>query len=369
MSDVTLAHIRPLPAHVFALAGFPSRRWQRVYLLERTESTGRATPEVTMNKLTAALAALALAACGQTDPAQQYRDALPKSQAAELGTYQSGTGTAGALSAARQPLGDSTLLQSEYAVQSYWLALGVNGGAKAILDLVQFITRFPTSSCDDTTCAWGPWVGDQGLNRYQLVVTKNGDAYDYVLSGQNAVVAGSPFVDILTGTAYPVAKDRGHGTFTLDFDASDAGLAHGPAYVKKDYGQLVVNYDNTQSPTVGALFLGARNQDPNDEHFMNAAYAFDASASGGQLQVAVENLDTGDTLTLRTRWSTSGQGRADVLFTAGAGGSLTASECWAGRSQDFIEVYDTKHLDLPQLRDANGCSPFSTFEAADISLP
>lgn len=327
-----------------------------------------------MKKLTASLAALLLAACtAETDdPAQKFREALPKAQAAAIGTPQEEGGAAGALSVSRQPLGDSAMLQSEYAVMSYYLALSVNGGAGLILNLVQYITSFPTRDCvPDVSCTWGPWVGDQGFNNYKLVVTKAGDAYEYALQGQNAIVAGSPFVDILTGIAYPVDRDHGSGTFTLDFDAQDA-LAHPPAYEKKDYGQLVLDYDNVSNPvTVSAQFIGARNQDPDPakQHFMNAAYAFEDAASGGQLQIAFENLDTTETLTMRTRWSASGQGRADVLFTAAGGGSITASECWAGRSADFAEVYDTKHLDIPELSNASACSPFSTFEQATIQLP
>ena len=323
-----------------------------------------------MKKTIALIAALLAAACGSetTDPARQYREAMPKAQTTQLGTYQDAGATAGALTVAREPLGDSSIAQSEYAVTSYYLALSVNGGAKLILDLVQHVTSFPPAACDDASCTWGPWVGDQGLNRYRLVVTKDGAAYVYALSGQDATVADAPFVALLTGTAYPVDRDHGSGTFTLDFDAQDA-LAHGPAYQKKDFGRLVLDYDNTGAPTVAAQFIGARNQDPANPHRMNAAYAFEAAQPGGQLQVAFENLDTTETFTLRTRWSASGQGRCDVVYTAASGASVTASECWAGRSQDFAEVYDTKHLDNPLLQDANGCSPFSTFQTSTIPFP
>jgi hypothetical protein len=324
-----------------------------------------------MKKTTALLAALLATACGTetSDPVQSYRDAMPKPQAAKIGTYQDAGATAGALTVAREPLGDSSIAQSEYAVMSYYLALSVNGGAKLILDLVQFITAFPPAACDDASCTWGPWVGDQGLNRYKLVVAKDGAAYDYALSGQDATVAGAPFVALLTGTAHPVDRDHGSGTFTLDFDAQAAGLAHGPAWEQKDFGRLVLDYDNTGTPAVAAQFIGARNQDPANPHRMNAVYAFEDAASGGQLQVAFENLDTTETFTLRTRWSASGQGRCDVVYTAASGASLTASECWAGRSQDFAEVYDTKYLDIPELSDPSACSPFSDFLEADVSLP
>jgi hypothetical protein len=328
-----------------------------------------------MKKLTATLAAILFAACAPTekDDAQEFRDALPKAQTAALGTYQTEGGTSGKIGVSRDALGDTDMQQSEYAVMSYFLALSVNGGAALVLDLVQFITAFPPSVCEPgVSCTWGPWVGDQGLNRYRLDVTKVGDAYEYALSGQNAVVADSPFVDILTGTAYPVDRDHGSGTFTLDFQASHEGLAHGPAYEQKDFGQLVLDYDNVSNPvTVSAQFIGARNQDPDPakQHFMNAAYGFEDAASGGQLQVAFENLDTTETLAMRTRWSASGQGRADVLFTAAGGATFTASECWAGRTQDFVEVYDTKHLDIPELSNPSACSPFTAFEQATIELP
>lgn len=326
-----------------------------------------------MKNPTALLAAVALAACVPTedDPAQEFRDALPKAQAAALGTYQAEGGATADAGVSRAALGDTDLVQSEYAVMSFYLALSVNGGAKLVLDLVQFVTAFPPTACvPEVSCTWGPWVGDQGLNAYMLVVTKAGEAYGYALSGQNQVVPDAPFVEILTGTAYPVDRDHGSGAFTLDFDAAHEGLAHGPAYERRDFGQLVVRYDNTRNPVwVEADFVGARNSDPENAHFMNAAYRFEDRTSGGQLQVAFENTDTSETLSMNTRWSASGQGRADVLFTAAGGQSFTASECWAGQSAEYAEVYDTKHLDVPALADASACSPFSTFEEATLDLP
>lgn len=325
-----------------------------------------------MKKLTATIAALLVAACSTpVDPADQYRDALPKAQAVELGTPQAEGAPAGALSVARQPLGQSDLLQSEYAVMSYYLAVSVNGGAGIILGLVRFIASLPPSSCDDGRCTWGPWAGDQGLNAYRLVAAKDGDAYHYALQGKPWASPDEAFVDILVGTANPVDRDHGSGTFTLDFDAADAGLAHGPGYERQDFGLLVVDYDNTRNVTVGAEFIGARNQDPDPakRHFMNAAYLFVDEASGGRLQVAFENLGTGETVSLNTRWGGNGQGRCDVVYTPAAGPSGTATECWAGRSADFAEVYDSLHMDIPELSDPGACAPFTEFEPATLPLP
>jgi hypothetical protein len=74
-----------------------------------------------MKKITASLAALLVAACGTqtSDPVEKFRDALPKAEAVTVRTPQDEGSTAGALSAARQPLGETNSLQSEYAVLSY----------------------------------------------------------------------------------------------------------------------------------------------------------------------------------------------------------------------------------------------------------
>jgi hypothetical protein len=326
-----------------------------------------------MTKTTLLAAALALAACvpAETDPVQEMRDALPKPQAVQVGTPQD-EGTAGALTVRRDALGDSPMLQSEYAVTSYYLALAVNGGTAWTLALLQFIVAHPPTAFDATSATWGPWVDEAGLNRWQLVVERQGQDYAYVLAAQNGVDPG-PFVPLLSGVARPGAdRDRGSGTFTVDFDAQDQ-LAHGPLWTKEDFGRLTVTYDNTRSVSVDAVFTGARNDDPDAPHAMNAAYAFDDAASGGQLQVAFENLDTTEVVSLRTRWSAGGAGRADARYDGpdGMGGRVDyfASECWAGRAASFVEVYDSKYPGIPELADESACSPFGTAAYADVVLP
>lgn len=324
-----------------------------------------------MKKLTASLAALVIAACGtqQTDPAQQYRDALPKAQAVAIGTPQDAGTTSGALSVTQQPLGQTTSPQSEFATMSYYLALSVNGGVAWVLATVRYVTAFPPTSCDDASCTWGPWVDDQGLNRWKLTVTKNGTAFDWALSAQPGSNPAAAFVDLITGTAYPADKDHGHGTLAVNFDAQTQ-LDHGPLWQQEDFGTLAVTYDNRTSATVDAVFLGAHDKDPANPHRMNAHYLFQAASSGGQLEVAFQNLDTTAVVTLRTRWSPSGAGRADAHYTGpdGLGGTASyyESECWAGKVDNFVEVYDLQYA----IGTESACSPFSTAEyTLDIQLP
>jgi hypothetical protein len=315
-----------------------------------------------------AAAALLLAACEPAvDTAEKFRNALPKEEAVTVATYQSEAPASTAATAPGVAKGDSLLFQSEYALMSYRLAVTLNGGVAWTLGLVRFVTLFPPTTCDDAACTWGPWVDDDGLNRWKLHVEQQGDAYAWALSAQPGSDAAAPYVDVVAGTAYPDDRDRGSGTFTIDFDAQDA-LDHGSIYEKKDFGEVVIDYDNTSDVSIDAVFTGAHDEETGD--LMDAVYAFRDAASGGELQVAFENLDTTENVSLRTRWSAGGAGRADAHYNGpdGAGGRVDyyASECWAGHAQDFEEVYDSKY---PWVGEASACSPYSQPLYADVVLP
>jgi hypothetical protein len=324
-----------------------------------------------MKKTSLLAAALLLAACAETtDPAVAFRDALPSPEAAKVDTYRS-EAIAAKLAVAEK--GDSAILQSEYAVMSYYLALTVNSGVAWSLGLVQLVVAYPPTSCvEDVSCTWGPWIDDQGLNRWQLTVAKAGDAYAWALAAQPGSAPTADFASILSGTAYPVERNRGSGTFTIDFDA-EATLDHGGLWEQHDFGRIVVDYDNTSDVRVDALFTGARkdddDQDPSNDHLMDAIYSFQDAASGGELQVAFHDLDTTEQVSLRTRWSAGGAGRADAHYVGpdGMGGTANyyATECWAGHAQDFEEVYDSKF----GIGTESLCSPFSQADYADVVLP
>jgi hypothetical protein len=220
----------------------------------------------------------------------------------------------------------------------------------------------------EDAATWGPWVDDDGNNRWKLDVRKVGGSSEYTLSAQNGTTPSGPFVPVISGTAIPAGKDRGNGNFTIDFDAQLA-LHHGPLWQQRDFGQVAVTYDNRAAVSVGAIFTNGRNADPANPHDLNAAYSFLATAGGGELQLAVENLDTAETLSMRTRWGATGAGRADARYQAPGPVSYSASECWAGRAQSFVEVFDSKHLDVPGLDDENDCSPFLSAQPATLALP
>lgn len=302
-----------------------------------------------MRKLTTLLAAAALAAaCGKAeDPAQPYRDALPKTSSVRLGTPSAATTSAGALSVEGSAAASAAapLYQSEYAVMSYWTAVSVNLGVWWTLELVHAITHYPPTRCDTSSCTWGPWLGDDRLNFWKLHVAKDGGSYDYALSAQTAADASAPWVDLLAGRVTPAGRDHGKGSFLLDFDAQDR-LQHEPGWVKRDFGQLRVEHDDTAGLVVTATFVNAMNQDPQRPHRMNAVYRFDETGADGDLQVQFVDLATDERFGLRTRWKrATGAGRADARYDgfdlAHAPVAYEATQCWAGAAYLWAETYDT----------------------------
>ena len=132
---------------------------------------------------------------------------------------------------------------------SYYLAVTLNSGVGWTLRFVQFVTTFPPTSCDDSSCTWGPWVDDDGLNRWKLYVQKVDGAYEYVLSAQPGSTPPRPSASLISRHGAPVRPRSRLGDFTIDFDAQDA-LDHGGHWVKKDFGRLDVTYDNTRDASI-----------------------------------------------------------------------------------------------------------------------
>jgi hypothetical protein len=333
-----------------------------------------------MKRLTSILAAaLSLAACAPaTDPVQSYRDAMPPRESVQLGA-PAADGTAAptavvALAAPATLTADVAIVadppaypdQSEFATVSYWSAVGINGGTWWTLTLVKLITDYPATDCNDHACTWGPWLGDDGLNDWKLDVTKAGENYAWSLSARNAVVPGD-WAILISGTAHKgVDRHHGHGDFTIFFDAQDS-LAHGPGWVKRDYGSVVITYDNTSGNVVTATALNGKNADPAKPHRLNASYAFDKGNAGGTIQIAIDNLETDEFVKLDTRWNGTGAGRGDAIYSPdGVTVSDVLTECWLGAADLWAEVYDNS---APDEKGTPDLCAFTVGNPSGIVLP
>src|SRR4030081_457392 len=127
----------------------------------------------------------ALAACGGSQAFKdQARDAMPSKDAVQMGSPKA--------SSTSMPQGGDTITQNSTAGDHspfFDLTVGVstvfNGGTAIMLGIVEAVTQTPPSSCTTTSCTWGPGHGALDYNDYKLVVTKNGDSFDWELSGQS----------------------------------------------------------------------------------------------------------------------------------------------------------------------------------------
>lgn len=323
-----------------------------------------------MKKLTSILAAaLTIAGCQPADDAAaEYREAMPQATSVQIQTAAAdGSSSTTGLTAANALIANPGY-QSDYAIISYWTAVTINGGTWWTLTLLDLVMSYEPTDCGSNSCTWGPWLADDQLNNWKLVATKNDGAFSWAFSGQNAIVPGE-WATLISGTAHPGAdKNHNRGTFLIDFDAQDA-LAHGPGWQKDDFGTLEISYDSTDGLYVDAVALGNQNDDPTNPHEMNAVYSFAKDGPGGQLQIAVENLDTTERLWLRTRWDASGSGRGDLEFDPNGGertDSAFASECWDGPAADWALDYDT----YPVVGDPSLCpSGMQDPAYSDLALP
>jgi hypothetical protein len=315
-----------------------------------------------MKKTFALLAFAALAvACAKKDiDPNDVRAAMPQAAVVKIGTPSDTDPNA--LSVA-----PTVGTVSEYAVASWWTAATFNFATAWTLTVVQFITAFPPTACDPDHCTWGPWNDAQTAATWKLDVTQNGDGYDYVLAGHPS--GSATFVSVISGTAFKGSQaGRGNGNLTLNFDN---GRVVNPS--SNDHGVLDVTYDNRTNLQIDALFMGARNDDPENpaSQYINIAYKFGALATGGELQVMFETTDGVKNLSLRTRWAHDAPGRGDARYTEGST-AFEASQCWPGTGIGaWTTVYErvTDGVTVVTTGPVSGCGSFSDPLYSDLVLP
>lgn len=332
-----------------------------------------------MKRLTSILAAaLALAACSKQDPADPYRKALPTSNTLTIDAQKTSSTTA-LTTGLTVDGGVSTTVtadgKSELAVISYGFATSVNAGVAQMLWLIHSITFWQPTSCDDSSCTWGPGSSATDLNVFRLVVAKRGGAYDYVLSAAPKSTGGTQFLDLVVGTVNPDAQDhRGDGSFSVKFENS-AKLDQPAGQARKDWGTLDVRYDTHQLLKNEVVFWDVKDNDnPGTDaanpNRLDLYFNFDAAKPNGDLLVAWKTLYAPTKeLALFTQWKDAG-GRADLHYFQTDGVNTFThdeSECWAG-APGYLQTYDNFDLKnfvaIPDNAVTN--NPASCVFAADV---
>ncbi len=289
---------------------------------------------------------LLIAACGGDEPitAEEARKAMPSAEQAQIATPSNSSSLAvssgGSALVAEPRSGDAAVGGAPFAADTVALAAAVNGGVAWTLGFVKFIASLPPTKCEGDTCTWGPGSGALDLNEFKLTVTKVDDHFTWAFAGRPKSNSSGDLTTFVSGNAWPSGTQYvGHGDLTIDLAATEA-LAHLGSDPDPQGKIVVTNYDNRDGQRhLAVQFLGM-SDGAAPVKGTNAAYQFDATSAGGDLQVATRNLDTDVTLGLHSRWDATGAGRGDAAISDTV--AYTESQCWSSAATGLAETYDVK---------------------------
>lgn len=333
------------------------------------------------------VATLGLSAC--FDDSDEYRQAPPtadeikitapgKSSSSQGLNQQDGVG--GSQSAL-------TGKPSEFYQVTWAISADLNTRAAILLGLMRLSTLGLPSERTLNSRTWGPYTpGGLDPLTYRVVVTKIGAGhFSYSFEAHVAAQASQAFSPLVTGdiTRGTVAG-QAKGEVTLHFDNLRA-LRPDSCEVGTIRGQ----FDNTKTPAHLEIFFDqfANNNPANvtckQETPKDAYYYFDRGDGGaGNFVFSVDmnvhkdadNKPKLETVSLRSRWLATGQGRADVrieggevatdlLTLAASTDFLSVSQCW---STSFVTTYETATPDALGLFVTNGDAASCAFTSADL---
>ncbi|MEW5740507.1 MAG: hypothetical protein AB1938_16385 [Myxococcota bacterium] len=310
------------------------------------------------------MAAAVLAGCG-VDEAQQFRDGFPKADEVKLNVPgASGTQPLSGASTRRDGLeGELSLF---YAF-TRGVTVTVNGGAAAVLMLVEEITEYPPSAVTQDTATWGPHTNALSPNTWRFTVTRHApNEYSYVLEGKAKTEADSGFRVVLSGSHVKTGHKLGTGTFLIDWDVAqtlpehDANVGRvGFAYARPAVGSTL---------SIDAAFDDVRDSDTGQR--VDAQYRYrETPGNGGSLEFQVNKDLIATTaalevVTVKSRWAQSGAGRSDARVSGGdAPASAVVSECW---DSGFLSRYAQASWD-PAL--GYGTPAACAFPSAEFAQP
>lgn len=303
---------------------------------------------ITKTTVLAALAATSLVACiKQEEAPDDLKRAIPQADQVQIKLPGGAERTVGQL--------------AEWYVATRGVTRTFNGGAGWVLVLIHTIIQYPVTTVSGDTYTWGPWSDALDPAEYKLDVTALADGtYQYQLSGRSKTQAGSAFEVVIDGTADPRPGElKGNGEFLIDFDA---GKRVNPIDSDPEArGSVAVNYDLTARHLDLQIMSTNAAGDP-----VMADYAYNQTLDGGGDMVFNVDGNAGGTaaqeqITLRSRWQSNGQGRADARLTGGdLATSAIASECWDGQ---FRRTFYTDNVNFaPAEGDVANCA----FGTADL---
>ena len=299
------------------------------------------SPRMTVALLTAITVLLTLtSACGLGGLQGELRGAIPGEEAVKINAPE---GNSNALTSSDATLGD----WSDYYLITRKMTRGVNHGVVGMIALIHAITRLPATSCDDSSCTWGPGSDTLDPAEYRLIVRKDGEGeFSYSLEGRPKGTEDTDenYLAMVTGTS-DVSSGIEHGLGSLQMLVDNWVILDPTAC---GAGTLDVLYDTTEFPQYLAVqfvdFIGCDDGDSAEGEAPSASsyYYSREEDGGGNFQfVMIGDVHDGaitpaldETFAIRSRWNAMGEGRSDVIINGGdlllndGLEAVTAAECW-----------------------------------------
>lgn len=293
-----------------------------------------------LGRLSALLLPAAIAISGCERPESELIAALPDRETMILdveGNGQSGQGLS--IGQARQNLVGSP---AEWYTNTYYAARDLNVLAGFVVTLLEEITKWPSTSFDQTSAVWGPFSDKNDPNEFKLEIKKLEEAslhYEWSIQGKHKSQGDDGYLALAAGAFEPGKEDQGRGWFVIDFDHISAldptekgGGRIAYALQKNDDGTLVLAHfkgPDQDGNTIEASY--AYGEDHNDAGFIVFRLPIDID-EGKDGKVAVEDV------LIRTRFTTGG-GRSDIFAVKGDLGEeiVIGSQCW---DKTFVSTFE-----------------------------
>lgn len=232
---------------------------------------------------------------------------------------------------------------AKFYLETYDVTHEVNGSVYLILSVLEDVVTTRPAVVTDNEAVWGPYTPALEPTSFLLRVQRVAEGqYTYQLQMRPQLsTSESDWMDIVIGEAFPRENRRGWGSFELD--CTSYNMLNPLIQLE---GQMAVTYDNAiDTPrTIDVDFTDFIDleEHPDDEPHSGTYRYLDREDGSGEFQFAVlanlhdasEDRPLDESYQVRSRWTATGAGRADVL--------VTGEEI----SQDLAELYGLEDEDV-----------------------
>jgi hypothetical protein len=311
-----------------------------------------------------------LTACEVGSGINAVRQGLPDSNTVKLAVPETPSASLGRSSGLEATPGGTQQGQAFTYVLTRVVTGTVNAEVGAVLAVLASVAASPPASFDGTTAVWGPYSDPLSTNSYRATAKLVGtDQVQYHVDGKPKASDDSAYLTILTGSHSGTAQGQGEGNFEIDFDTFQLLPEH-----FDQVGKVDVTYSHPSDPArvqievdLHNVYASGSHQKRTDGvyHYLSTpgqGGSFDFTTSANIQTDAQHPLD--EDLSIRSRWTEAGAGRADAQISGGdLGGQARLNECW---DTSFLSRY----LNFSLSGDAGGQFAIGYgVEATDCAFP